>query len=46
LTPSRHTGGRFTISGTNLAVTAGDDVTILFIGPLELLGTEEEQSLL
>ena len=40
-----HTGDRFTITGANLVIHPGDDVTVRFVGPLDVLGTQGEQSI-
>lgn len=40
-----HTGDQFTITGSDLVINPGDAVTVTFVGPLEVLGTEDERSI-
>jgi hypothetical protein len=40
-----HTGDQFTISGSDLVIDPGDAVTVTFVGPLEVLGTQDERSI-
>lgn len=40
-----HTGDQFTISGSDLVIDPGDTVAVTFVGPLDVLGTQDERSI-